>query len=479
MRLAVVVVAVDQDMQTTTTTSIHKVRRDALGGKRGDGHRRLGQRIVRPDPGRIRIAGADASLTGCAGLARFGAFLREEGIDRELRRLFDRLKSGPLVVYPMAAQLRLLIDAAAVGESRVFGLESWAADPLFVRLSGGVIPSIDTVYRDLARFDDLAIAQLEPWMAEQGLFDLPRGHNERLHIDVDSTVEPLFGTQEGALPGPNPRYHGRPSYHPLLAAVAETSTVVGAELRPGDCGFGDEQADFIGRCIDRVRRKCSSAIVCVRIDAAGDCTRLMTTIAERSAYFFIKAKMDRHLCDSVTLRPHWKTVDVDAHGHALTQVAEVPFMRPSWLQADLSARVIARRTREHTSGRQTALWEGADWTTQVFLTNDPFIDPADVPFEYNGRASIEPLIAELKQAWAIGKVPSETFVANHAMFLTKLLAHNLLRRFVHHTRLPHLQTWRASWVRRVILCVPGRLLRSGRRWSLRLPPGSPLLHARC
>lgn len=270
-------------MQPTTTTSIHKVRRDALGGKRGDGHRRRGRRIMRPDPQRIRAADGDGSLTGCGGLARFGAFLRQQGIDRELARRFSRLKTGPLVVYPMAAQMRLLIDAATVGEDRVFGLESWAADPLFVRLAGGVVPSIDTVYRDLARFDDPAIAGLESWMAEQGLLDLSCRRNERLHIDVDSTVEPLFGTQQGALPGHNPRYHGRPSYHPLLAAVAETGTVIGAELRPGDTGFGDEQADFIGRCIDRLRARHPSAIVCVRIDAAGDCARLMTTIAERKA----------------------------------------------------------------------------------------------------------------------------------------------------------------------------------------------------
>jgi DDE family transposase len=465
-------------MQTATTTSIHKVRRDALGGKRGDGHRSRWEPIARPDPRRIRAGRCDASLTGCGGLAQFGAFLREQGVDAELARRFARLKSGPLVIYPMQAQMRMLIDAATLGEDRVFGLERWAADPLFVRLAGGVVPSLDTVYRDLARFDDAAIGALEQWVAEQGVTDLRCCRNERLHIDVDSTVEPLFGTQQGALPGPNPRYHGRPSYHPLLGVLAETGTVIGAELRPGDCGFGDEQADFLGRCIDRVHAKEPSAIVCVRIDAAGDCTRLMSAIAKRRAYFFIKAKMDRQLCESVTLHTSWKTIDVDAHGHAVTQVADVMFMRPAWLEADLAVRVIARRTREHTSGRQTALWADADWTTQVFLTNDPAIEPADVPFEYNGRASIEPLIAELKGAWAMGKIPSETFVANHAMFLIKLLAHNLLRRFIRHTRLAPVQTWRADWIRRVLLCVPARLLRSGRCWSLRLPPASPLLGLR-
>src|SRR5579863_5483802 len=103
-------------MQTTTTTSIHKVRRDALGGKRGDGHRERWEPVSRPDPRRIHTGRSDASLTGCGGLAQFGAFLRAQGVDAELSRRFARLKSGPLVVYPMQTQIRLLIDAAAVGE---------------------------------------------------------------------------------------------------------------------------------------------------------------------------------------------------------------------------------------------------------------------------------------------------------------------------------------------------------------------------
>ena len=464
-------------MQTSTTTSIDKCV-SALGGKRGDGHLHLGQKVRRPDPARIRVAGGDPSLTGCGGLAVFGTYLREQGIDCELARRFTRLKSGPLVVYPMAAQLRLLIDAAAVGENRVFGLESWAADVLFVRLAGGVIPSLDTVYRDLARFDEAAIASLEHLMAEQGLSDLRCRRNARLHLDIDSTVEPLFGTQEGALPGPNPHYHGRPSYHPLLAAVAEAGTVIGAELRPGDTGFGDDQADFVGRCIDWLRARHRSAILCVRIDAAGDCAALMKAIATRDAYFFIKGKMERALCDRITLafaladrrrgctrpcrhagrgdRLHARIVD---RGRPLRARHRSPHARAHERSAD---RALGRLGLDHPG----------------LLTNDPTIDPGDVPFEYNGRAGIEPLIAELKQAWALGKVPSETFVANHAMFLLKLLSHNLLRRFVLQTGLSHLQTWRASWVRRVLLCIPGRLLRSGRCWSLRLPPASPLLRFR-
>ena len=62
------------------------------------------------------------------------------------RRLLFRLKSSVPVVSPMEAQLRLLLDANAVGESRVFGLESLAADPLFVRC-----PSVDPLRPRQAR----------------------------------------------------------------------------------------------------------------------------------------------------------------------------------------------------------------------------------------------------------------------------------------------------------------------------------------
>src|SRR5579862_6917137 len=103
-------------METETITpSTQKVRRDAVGGKRGDGHRRS-RRIRRADPRKIAVGRTDPTLTAYAGLAAFGAWMRCEGIDQDLKRLFFRLKSGPMVIYPMESQVRLLIDAGFAGE---------------------------------------------------------------------------------------------------------------------------------------------------------------------------------------------------------------------------------------------------------------------------------------------------------------------------------------------------------------------------
>jgi hypothetical protein len=451
--------------------STRKVRRDGLGGKRGDGHLRT-QRIRRADARRIRITPSEHHLTGVAGLAAFGAFSRQIGVERELRRRFERLKTAPQVVYPMAAQMRLLIDAAVVGEDRVFGLEALAADPLFVQLAGGVVPSIDTVYRDLCRFDDLAIEHLEELVAEHGLALLQGRKLQLVHLDIDTTVEPLFGSQEGALPGPNPRYHGRPSYHPILARVAEVDAVVGALLRPGDTAFGADAVPFIERCIDRVRAALGPEVVIyVRIDGAADCTAILDAVTARKAFIVTKARMTADLCGTVSQLSAWKTVDVDADGKPRVQVAEVPFARTGW--PGRAYRVVAVRTRDRLSGKQIFLWKDLDFTVQIFITNEWHEPLEDVARRYDLRAGIEPLIGELKHAWAMGKVPSQCFAANHAAMLLKLLAFNLLRRFLAASCVPFPE-WRAAWVRRAIINVPGRLSKSGRSRILRVPATSAL-----
>lgn len=455
-----------------TAAKISKARRDITGGRRGDGNERS-KRVRRPDPRLIHIRGNENKLTGVAGLVPFGSFVKDLGVDERLR-VFNRLKTGPAVTYTMAGQMRMLMDAFVAGEDRVFGTEALAADPLFVRLSGGVVPSLDTTYRDLCRFDADALAALHEITISHGLA-MARGMNAaRVHIDFDTTVEPLFGSQEGALPGPNPRYHGRPSYHPFLARLAETDTIVGAVLRPGDTGVGEADVPWIEEAIDNVRNAIGpSTAIYARMDAAGDCTAIMNAIHDKKAIFVVKAKKTADLLGAVTTVTRWRTTDFDADGKPREQVAEIPFTRACW--GDRRYRIVAVRTRERKSGEEIFLWDDLEMSVQLFITNEWAEAPEDVARRYNLRAGIEPLIGELKHAWGIGKVPSQVFEANHAMLLLKVLASNLMRRYVC-TRFANLAQWRTPWLRRALILVPGRLLYGGHSWTLRVPTQSQIVH---
>jgi hypothetical protein len=417
---------------------------------------------------------SDPSLTGVAGLVPFGTFLRRIGLDAQLAQAFDGLKSGQAVVYPMSAQMRLLIDATVAGEQRVFGLEDLASDPLFVELAGGTVPSIDTVYRDLARMDFFENAKLELVMAQRGLERLQKLRLDRVHCDIDTTVEPVFGEQQGAELGYNPRYPGRRSYHPILAFVAETGTCVGARLRPGNESLGDDEAElirtYVRRVVEHVPEKTG---VVVRVDSGGDCTRILSAIDDvAGAVFVVKAHLSPGLANAVMLAPHWTTVDEDAEGEPLVQVAEIGFQREEWVNAERHFRVIAVRRRDRDTCKQVQLWSHLDYTVQVFITNDTVSDPWEVAQSYDGRAEIEGRIAELKNGVGIAKVPTCEFEANHAMLLLKLLTHNLMRAYAAVVA-PDLP-WRGPWLCRALIRVPGRLSRSGRRLRMHTHPASRL-----
>jgi hypothetical protein len=452
------------------TPSTRKVRRDFSGGKRGDGDRR-NKAIRRPDPRRIHVKGGDGSLSSVAGLVMLAAYLRGLGIDAQLRKLFHHMKHPDLTIYPMEAQLRLLMDLFIAGEHRVFGLEDLAADPVFVLLAGGIAPSVDTVYRDLGRFDGESVEDLGMMVVEQGLVPV-RSLRRRLeaHLDIDTSVEPVFGAPEGAALGHNPKYHGRLSYHPILARCAETDTCVGAMLRPGDTGFGADDVGFVESRIDAMRETLGpKPLLYVRIDAAGDCTAVMAAIHAKGALFLTKAKMTQDLSSAVWAVTEWRTVDWDADGVPSRQVAEVTFRRREWGSAQkLPVRVIAVRSRDRETGKQLYLWDGLDMTVQVYLTNDLYRDADELAWKYDGRAGIEPLIAEWKNGWGIGAIPTDGYWANAAALQLKLLSHNLLRRYVNDC-VPQIRGWRTAWIRRTVIRVPGRIVRSGRQRTLHVP----------
>ena len=54
--------------------------------------------------------------------------------------------------------------------------------------------------------------------------------------------------------------------------------------------------------------------------------------------------------------------------------------------------------------------------------------------------------------------------------LLKLLAHNLLRRWVFKKLPKKAHHWRAEWIRKIAIVIPARILRSSRQWTLRLAP---------
>lgn len=452
-----------------------KNRRDVLGGVRGQGNV-CRTRRTRPAPQRVRLGAPDPSLSSFGGLVAFNRLVDELGVGAKLRALCSPLKTGSRVVYSMATQVRLFLDLFAVGGSRLFDLERLAHDPLVCLLAGGALCSLDTAYRDVARFTDEAVEAERSLVAEvclRRVRALRTAGLPRVHLDIDTTVLTVAGEGiEKAVVGYNPAARGHPSHHPVVAHVAEAGLLLGGVLRAGNTTFGADEAPLVGTWIETLREAAGRAcLLYVRIDKAGHAGEILHAIETRGALYLVKAQLGTPLQELLASIEDWTTTERDADGTPLEQVAERRWTCATWKALGLrETRVVFVRSRER-KGKECDLWPEQEMTVQAVLTNDLTTPAEDILPAYDGRAQVEPAIADGKGAWGWEHVSSRSFVANEALWQLKLLASNVLRTMAFAHAPAVAKRWRTPWLRALLLLRPARLVRSGRVTTVRLGVG--------
>ena len=129
-------------------------------------------------------------------------------------------------------------------------------------------------------------------------------------------------------------------------------------------------------------------------------------------------------------------------------------------------RLIVRRTR--LVGAQAELWP--DWRYHCFATNRN-VPMLTADMDHRDHATVELTIRDLKDQ-ALAHFPSGRYAANSAWTVIAALAHNL-GRWTTQIGLPTAPVQTAHSRRRQLLAIPGRLTRTSRQWTLRMPARWP------
>ena len=302
--------------------------------------------------------------------------------------------------------------------------------------------------RQLDRVLDIALRRA--WAAGAGPGDLP------LVIDLDSFIGEVFGYgKEGAGYG----YTHRFGYHPLLATRSDTGEVLHVRLRTGSANTQRGVERFVEELIARVRRAGHHGQIIIRADSGFENHKLIAALHKQGIEFSVGAKQSKTIRGLIDEIPQdaWTPVPNYPQGGE-AQIAEVQFK---------GFRLVVRRTRL-TDPKQLALWP--DWRHHCFITNRqvPLL-VADV--DHRDHAQIEQVIRDLKDQ-ALAHFPSGNYSANSAWTVIGALAHNLARwtSLIAH---PNRTVQTAHTRRRQLLQIPGRLVRTARRWTLRLPARWP------
>jgi hypothetical protein len=295
----------------------------------------------------------------------------------------------------------------------------------------------------------LAESLQRAWAAGAGPGD------DRLVVDVDSFVGEVYGYDKQ---GANFGYTHKRGYHPIVATRAATGEVLHIRARNGSANTSRGSLRFVEELIPRLQRAGATGPKLLRADS-GFWSNKVFALLERAGWnYSIGVRQQKHVKTAITAIPEqdWQPMaDYPDDGEA--QIAQTMIGHQ---------RLIVRRTR--LIGAQAELWP--DWRHFVFVTNRT--DAIElVESEHRQHAVVELAIRDLKDQ-ALAHFPSGKYMANAAWTVIAALAHNLLR-WTTLIGLPDTVIPTARTLRRRLLTVPGRITRTARTVTLRMPARWP------
>ncbi|MEN6623863.1 MAG: IS1380 family transposase [Smithella sp.] len=242
--------------------------------------------------------------------------------------------------------------------------------------------------------------------------------HRRIAIDIDTTVETIYGDQQGGRIGHNPKHRGKKGYRPVLCFIEQTREYLYGKLRKGETISGEETAKVI-RAFKNHLPSCVKEVL-LRADAEFmSWASVEAALEEGYDFIFANKQCEPRFIATAWYRPR-KQEEIE-----FNSCMYKPF---GWKQP---CRFVAMRIPiepdEVGKPTQRELFEENQYTCRIFCTNlngkaHEIID------KYDKRADAENLIGEAKQE-GLDAIPSGKFKNNYAFFQIVMLAYNLWRYF--------------------------------------------------
>lgn len=406
------------------------------------------------------------------GLSHFGGmwliqtFCKNISLRRLIQRhiLVDQKKSD----YHSSELILALLYSVIMGLKRINKTEILQYNGAFLLMLGlSKFPDQSTLRRFLARLhprDIRQLVRLHDSLRAQ-LFPLPRKRHS-LTFDIDSIVVVLYGQQQNARIGYNPKKPGRRSYHPILCFEAHNQEFWHGSLRPGNAASSTGAIGFLKACLAKVPSGIAMSRVRFRMDAGFYGRPIPDFLDEKGCGYVIVAKeystvkARARACRFQSLAHGWETGEFQAP------------IRQSVKQ--LYRFVVIRRLipKDPVEAKQLTLFADKKYVYHIFVTNLK-ISPWRVYLFYNPRAIIEKNNRELLYDYPLAKIPSASWASNVAFFQLILLAFNIVHWFKRICLPQEYWTTTLDTIRTDFLVLPTQIVRSHKVNIVKLPPDYP------
>ncbi len=229
--------------------------------------------------------------------------------------------------------------------------------------------------------------------------------SEKYILDIDTTVKPIYGHQEGAVVSYNPKKPGRPSHVLHTYILAGLRLVMGVDLAPGNEHTGAHAAPGLWALIDRLPRDQWPSLL--RGDSGITSEGVMREAEQRTIPYLFKLRQTKNVKSLITrmhARGGWQDAGQGWHGRE----AELRLMgwsrerRVVVLRRRLKDGVVAAKDDEQLRlafaeiEGDTQIYEYAVLVTSL---DNEILTIAQL---YRDRADCENIFDELKNQWGWG-----------------------------------------------------------------------------
>lgn len=356
-------------------------------------------------------------MTTYSGLALVEHVLRLYRLQARLKETFKQYQLGG--DYHIGDILFILVVMLLLGAERLQHIDYLRSDPLFcrvVRLTR--IPHRTKISAALKQFTSDSLKALIELNGELVIEKLQSLGLLEITIDLDGTVVSTKGHPTWAFKGYNPIKRGAPSYFPLTAHVAETGHFLSIWNRPGNVHDSNRALDLI----KTIQRRLPMFSIRFRADSAFCAPQVINYLLCRQISFAIKA-------------PFWKLL-------ALKTAAQERKIWYSineawsyfWLKSPINSLekehyvfIFRKKVKEPEKPCQLDLFSPNNgvYEYSAVVTDTKQWDAKELLLFVSGRSGQENSLSELKDDFAFGTVPTNTYQANSAYFQVSQMAYNL------------------------------------------------------
>ena len=239
----------------------------------------------------------------------------------------------------------------------------------------------------------------------------------QIRINIDTTVQTVYGNQQGARKGHNTKHRGKEGLRPILCFIEETREYLLGKLRKGTTVDGKESGKFIAG----IQQHLPGCVQDVLLRADGEFLSWESVKAALDAgfQFIIANRGCTPIFDANTWYRPFKRKPFEFNSCI--------YQPGGWGQP---CRFVVMRipkdfNKPPDKQQQCLLFEDDRYTYRIFCTN--LAGKAHkVIAEYDKRADVENLIGEAKRE-GLDMIPSAKFKNNYAFFQIVMLAYNIWR----------------------------------------------------